>query len=76
VPEHPHRFNPDPQCGHPPFDPLNRRVPLLGVRLGTRLLAAAAGAPARRAHTPEIGRSPVELTWKASHDPVLGPLAP
>ena len=62
--------------GHSPFDLLDRRVLLLGVCLGARLLAAAAGAPARRAQTPEIGWYPVELTSKASHDPVLGPLAP
>jgi GMP synthase (glutamine-hydrolysing) len=57
-------------------DLLGRRVPLLGVCLGAQLLCEAAGAPARRAWEPEIGWHAVELTAAASHDPVLGPLAP
>lgn len=55
---------------------LDRRVPLLGVCLGSELLVEAAGGWARRAHTPEIGWYEVETTREAVDDPLLGPLAP
>lgn len=55
---------------------LVRGTPLLGLCLGGQLLAAAAGAPARRAARPEIGWHPVELTAEGAADPLLGPLAP
>lgn len=55
-------------------DLLARQVPMLGVCLGSQLLAAAAGAQVRRATRPEIGWHAVEVTDPA--DPVVGPLAP
>lgn len=55
---------------------LARDVPLLGLCLGAQLLAAAAGAPPRRAARPEIGWQQVEVTAEGAEDPLLGPLAP
>lgn len=46
--------------------------PLLGVCLGSQLLAGAAGAGVRRLPTPEIGWHEVVLEPAASADPVLG----
>ena len=48
-------------------------LPVLGVCLGSQLLARALGADVRRGQ-PEIGVSPVEFSDPA--DPVVGPLAP
>jgi GMP synthase (glutamine-hydrolysing) len=57
-------------------DLLDRNVPLLGVCLGSELVAAAAGAETRRAAAAEIGWYQVETTAEAAHDPLLAPLAP
>jgi GMP synthase-like glutamine amidotransferase len=55
-------------------DLLGRDTPVLGVCLGTQLLAEAAGAPARRASRPEIGWHEVELMPEAASDPVMSGL--
>ena len=54
---------------------LGRRVPALGVCLGSQLLAEAAGASPRRAPRPEIGWHGIELTPEGEQDPLLAPLS-
>lgn len=55
---------------------LERERPLLGLCLGSQLVAEAAGAKPRRAGRPEIGWHRIELTPEGAEDPLLGPLAP
>ena len=57
-------------------DALERGVPILGVCLGSQLLAEAAGATPYRSEEPEIGWYEVEVTGTGASDPVIGPLAP
>lgn len=49
-------------------------LPLLGICLGSQLIAKALGAEVRPAPRKELGWAPVEIT--APDDPLLGPLAP
>ena len=53
---------------------LDERVPMLGVCLGSQLLARAAGASVFRSTEPEVGWLPVELTEAAAADPVAASL--
>jgi GMP synthase (glutamine-hydrolysing) len=55
---------------------IERQVPLIGLCLGSQMVASAAGAVPRRAPRPEIGWHTVELTEAGRDDPLLGPLAP
>jgi GMP synthase-like glutamine amidotransferase len=51
-------------------------LPVLGVCLGSQLLAGALGARVFPGHGPEIGAGEVRLTAEGASDPVLGPGAP
>ena len=53
---------------------LERGTPMLGVCLGSQLIARAAGARVFRAQEPEVGWLPVELTKAAHADPVASSL--
>jgi GMP synthase (glutamine-hydrolysing) len=53
---------------------LDRGTPVLGVCLGSQLLAEAAGGKARRAARPEIGWHAIDLDRQAADDPLLAPL--
>jgi GMP synthase (glutamine-hydrolysing) len=50
---------------------LERGTPLLGVCLGSQLVAEAAGGEVRRAERPEIGWHEIKLTAEGAADPLL-----
>lgn len=52
-------------------DMVRAKKPVLGICLGSQLLAAALGADVRRNHRKEIGWFPVSLGPAAARDPVL-----
>lgn len=53
---------------------LSRRIPMLGICLGSQLIAKALGAPVYRNPQQEIGWFPVHLTPSAQTDPVFAAL--
>jgi len=55
---------------------LKRSVPVLGICLGSQLLAAALGARVERGPRLELGWLPVSLEPEARQDPLFGPLPP
>ena len=73
-------MHPDEDARHPWLAPelrflereLGRGTPLLGVCLGSQLLARVAGARVYRAPEPEVGWLPVERTEEGDADDVLG----
>jgi GMP synthase (glutamine-hydrolysing) len=54
---------------------LERSQPVLGVCLGSQLLAAAAGSQVFSGARPEIGWGSISLTMEGKQDPVIAPLA-
>ena len=53
---------------------LERGTPMLGVCLGSQLIARAAGARVFRADAPEVGWFPVDVTEAGATDPVAAAL--
>ena len=54
---------------------VDRQVPVLGICLGSQLLAAALGGRAYLAEQPEVGAVPVELTEAGYRHPVVSKVA-
>ena len=75
-------MHPDQEDRHPWLGPelrflereLERGTPLLGVCLGSQLIARAAGARVFRAAEPEVGWLQVDVTASGSADPVAAAL--
>ena len=77
-------MNPDQEAEHPWLrrekellaSLVEADVPVMGVCLGSQILAEGMGAPAERAPEPEIGWFDVRLTPEGLDDPVMGVLGP
>lgn len=57
------------------FDALEQRVPILGVCLGSQMMAKVLGQPVYRSHPRNALFSPLKLTAEGTRDPVLEPFA-
>jgi GMP synthase (glutamine-hydrolysing) len=55
---------------------LRKDIPLLGICLGSQLLATALGAPVTKGKSKEIGWHPISLTQAAMRDPLWSELGP
>jgi GMP synthase (glutamine-hydrolysing) len=77
-------MHPDQEDRHPWLAPelrylereLERGMPMLGVCLGSQLIARAAGARVFRAAEPEVGWLQVEVTESGTDDPLAAALPP
>lgn len=53
---------------------IDREIPVLGICLGSQLLASALGATVKKSPVKEIGWTPITLTYEGLQDPVVSVL--